>query len=149
MAREGVLGESRAGNGTFPPYALGYPNSKLTPMILEKTGVLPTYGMDIHMLTGLLYLKKAYEKIYDLTGQYPTPVMVAKMLDGLSIVGPDGVSSMINHQSTAPGMAVGRLYKEKNGWVMKDMNLVPDYLKIVPPGMTVEQFINSLDKFAK
>jgi branched-chain amino acid transport system substrate-binding protein len=149
MAREGVLGETRAGNGTFPPYALGYPNSKLTPMILEKTGVLPTYGMDIHMLTGLLYLKKAYEKAYDLTGQYPTPAMVAKMLDGLSIIGPDGVSSMINHQSTAPGMAVGRLHKEKGAWVMMDMKMVPDYLRIVPPRMTVEQFINSLDKLAK
>ena len=149
MAREGVLGETRAGNGTFPPYVLGYPNSKLTPMILEKTGVLPTYGMDIHMLTGLLYLKKAYEKVYDLTGQYPTPAMVAKMLDGLSIMGPDGLSSMINHQSSAPGMAVGRLHKEKNVWVMKDMIFVPDYLRIVPPWMTVEQFINSLDKLGR
>ena len=149
MAREGVLGETRGGNGTFPPYILGYPNSKFTPMILEKTGVLPTHGMDIHMLTGLLYLKKAYEKVYDLTGQYPTPAMVAKMLDGLSIMGPDGLSSMINHQSSAPGMAVGRLHKEKGTWVMKDMKMVPDYLRIVPPWMTVEQFINSLDKLPK
>lgn len=149
MAREGVLGETRAGNGTFPPYALGYPNSKLTPAIVEKTGVLPTYGMDIHMLTGLLYLKKAYEKAYELTGQYPTPEMVAKSLDGLAILGPDGVSSMINHQSTAPGMAVGRLHNEKGAWVMKDMILVPDYLKIVPPWMTVEEFINTLDKVGK
>ena len=36
MAREGVLAETRAGNGTFPPYALGYPNSKLTPAILGE-----------------------------------------------------------------------------------------------------------------
>lgn len=149
MAGEGVLAETRAGNGTFPPYALGYPNSKLTPMILKKTGVLPTYGMDIHMLTGLLYLKKAYEKAYDLTGQYPTPEMVAKTLDGLSIIGPDGIASMINHQSTAPSMAVGRLHKEKGGWVMKDMIMVPDHLRIVPPWMTVEQFINTLDKLDK
>ncbi len=149
MAREGVLAETRAGNGTFPPYILGYPNSKFTPMIVEKTGVLPTYGMDIHMLTGLLYLKKAYEKAYDLTGQYPTFEMVAKTLDGLSVVGPDGISSMINHQSTAPGMAVGRLHKEKETWVMKDLILVPDYLRIVPPWMTVEQFIDTLDKVQK
>lgn len=149
MAREGVLAETRAGNGTFPPYALGYPNSKYTPAILEKTGVLPTYGMDIHMLTGLLYLKKAYEKAYDLTGQYPTPEMVAKTLDGLSIIGPDGISSMINHQSTSPGMAVGRLHKVNDAWVMKEMNLVPDYLKVVPPWMTVDQFIDTLDKLDK
>jgi hypothetical protein len=32
---------------------------------------------------------------------------------------------------------------------MKDMKMVPDYLRIVPPWMTVEQFINSLDKFPK
>ncbi len=149
MAREGVLAETRAGNGTFPPYALGYPNSKFTPMILEKTGVLPTYGMDIHMLTGLLYLKKAYEKAYDLTGQYPTAEMVAKTLDGLSVVGPDGIASMVKHQSTAPGMAVGRLHKEKDVWVMKDLILVPDHLRIVPPWMSVEQFIDSLDKLDK
>ena len=149
MAREGVLAETRAGNGTFPPFALGYPNSKFTPAILEKTGVLPTYGMDIHMLTGLLFLKKAYEKAYDLTGQYPTPEMVAKTLDGLSVIAPDGIAAMINHQCTAPGMAVGRLHKEKDGWVMKDMILVPDYLRIVPPWMTVEQFIDKLDKLEK
>lgn len=149
MAREGVLGETRAGNGTLPPYVLGYPNSKYTPQIVEKTGVFPTYGMDIHMLTGLLYLKKAYEKAYDVTGQYPTREMVAKMMDGLSVIGPDGISSMINHQSTSPGMAVGRIHNENGKWVMKDMNLVPDYLRIVPPWMTVEQFINSLDKLEK
>jgi hypothetical protein len=56
---------------------------------------------------------------------------------------------MINHQSSAPGMAVGRLHKEKGTWVMKDMIFVPDYLRIVPPWMTVEQFINSLDKLPK
>lgn len=149
MAREGVLAETRAGNGTFPPHAFGYPNSKLTPMILEKTGVYPTYGMDIHMLTGLLYLKKAYEKAYDLTGQYPTPEMVAKMLDGLSVIGPDGIASMVNHQSTSPGMAVGRLHKAGSGWEIKDMILVPDYLRVVPPWMTVDQFINVLDKAEK
>ncbi len=115
-------------------------------MILEKTGVLPTYGMDIHMLTGLLYLKKAYEKAYDLTGQYPSPETVAKLLDGLSIIGPDGVASMLNHQSTAPGMAVGKLHQENGHWVMKDMMFVPDYLRIVPPWMTVPQFIEALGK---
>ncbi|MGA7563316.1 MAG: ABC transporter substrate-binding protein [Desulfobaccales bacterium] len=146
MAREGALAETRAGDGTFPPYALGYPDSKFTPMILEKTGVLPTYGMDIHMLTGLLYLKKAYEKAYDLTGQYPSPETVAKLLDGLSIIGPDGVASMLNHQSTAPGMAVGKLHQENGHWVMKDMMFVPDYLRIVPPWMTVPQFIDALGK---
>lgn len=149
MAREGALAETRAGDGTFPPYALGYPDSKFTPMILEKTGVLPTYGMDIHMLTGLLYLKKAYEKAYDLTNQYPSPEMVVKTLDGLSIVGPDGIASMINHESTAPGMAVGKLHEENGRWVMRDMIFVPDYLRIVPPWMTVPQFIDSLDKLNK
>lgn len=149
MAREGVLAEARAGNGTFPPYVLGYPNSKYTPKILEKTGVLPTYGMDIHMLTGLIYLKKAYEKAYDLTGQYPTPEMIAKTLDGLSIIGPDGIACMINHQSTSPGMAVGRLHKVNDTWAMKDMNMVPDYLRVVPPWMTVDQFIDTLDKLEK
>jgi len=146
MATEGVLAETRAGNGMFPPYELGYPNSKYTPMILEKVGALPTYGMDIHMLDGLLYLKKAYEKAYDLLGEYPSPEAIAKTLDGLSIIGPCGVTSMVNHQSTAPGMSVGRLHQENGIWVIKDPLFVPNHLKIVPKGMTVEEFIDTLSE---
>lgn len=145
LATEGVLGETRAGNCMFPPHALGYPNSKLAPMILERVGALPTYGMGVHMLTGMLYLKAAYEKAYDLTGQYPTPEILAKTIDGLSIIGPCGITSMINHQSTAPGMAVGKLHQREDGlWIMEDMLIVPDYLRIVPPWMTVDEFIGKL-----
>jgi len=144
VATEGVLAESRAGNAMFPPHKLGYPNSKLAPMLLEKTGVLPTYGMGVHMLTGLLYLKEAYEKAYDMIGEYPSPEMVAKALDGLSIMGPCGITSMINHQSNAPGMTVGKLYKKDDMWLLGDMIFVPDYLKIVPPWMTIEEFIDVL-----
>jgi hypothetical protein len=46
-------------------------------------------------------------------------------------------------------MAVGRLHKAGSGWEIKDMILVPDYLRVVPPWMTVDQFINVLDKAEK
>jgi len=144
MAEEGMLAETRAGNGMYPPHELGYPNSELAPALLEKTGVLPTYGMGVHMLTGLLYLKVAYEKAYDLTGEYPSPEIVAKMLEGLSIIGPCGITSMINHQASAPGMAVGKLHKVNGIWLMRDLTFVPDYLKIVPPWMTIKEFIDTL-----
>jgi hypothetical protein len=37
----------------------------------------------------------------------------------------------------------------KGTWVLKDQILTPDYLRVVPPWMTVEQFINALDKLDK
>jgi len=144
LAAEGVLSEARAGKLLFPPLKLGYPNSKLVPMYLDKIGVLGSYGMGVHMVTGLLYLKKAYEKAYDLTGKYPSSEMVVKTLEGLSIIGPCGITSMINHQSTAPGMTVGKLHKSNGVWVLRDRVFVPNYLKVVPPWMTVEEFIDSL-----
>jgi len=144
LATEGVLAEARGGNGMFPSHKLGYPNSKFTSMLLDKTGALPTYGMGVHMVTGLLYLKAAYEKAYELTGEYPSPEIVAKTLEGLSIIGPCGITSMINHQSTAPGMTVGKLHKEGGIWVLKDKVFVPLYLRFVPPWMTVEEFIDLL-----
>jgi branched-chain amino acid transport system substrate-binding protein len=147
LAEEGVLAETRAGNAMFPPHELGYPNAKHAPMILERVGALPTYGMGVHMLTGMLYLKAAYEKVYALTGQYPTPEQVATALDGLSIIGPCGITSMINHQSTAPGMAVGKMHQREDGlWVMEDLLIVPDYMRFVPPWMTVDEFIETLGK---
>jgi ABC-type branched-subunit amino acid transport system substrate-binding protein len=147
---EGNLAEARGGGGIFPPWALGYPNAKYTPMLLNKIGAYPNFGMDIHMLEGLLFLKKAYEKAYALSGRYPTPEMVATAMDGLAIIGPCGVTSMIDHQSTAPGESVGRLYKTEDGkWSYKDMVFVPDYLKIVPPGMTFDQFIKTLGELRK
>ena len=108
LAEEGVLAETRAGNAMFPPHELGYPNAKHAPMILERVGALPTYGMGVHMLTGMLYLEGRLREGLRPDGQYPTPEQVATALDGLSIIGPCGITSMINHQSTASAWPSGR-----------------------------------------
>lgn len=142
---KGLVVEARASRGLHPPLEYGYPNSWLVKKALKKYGVLPDYHK-IHLMSGLMYLEKAYEKAYEITGEYPSSEQVAETLEGLGMFGPGGVQCIVDHQSTMPCYIYGRITKEDGGWVIKDKKFYRASEWMVPPWMTVDEYIDNLQR---